>query len=400
MNKDIELKYNALDVLRKSTTFGKHLLFIKILAYLIDAEKEGYQPKSKAIAIDLLEDENLGKGQDAYIRAQIHNLRKKLHEFYLDEGINETLQLTIPKGAYEVKLVGNTPKNKTTFLFPIASKDMLLYSIIAILLFLSTYLLLNRKEHKAESIPELFRSHTTTALTIAVESTMLYSEADKSTNKRRYIYEPNRNFASKSYTFGKYARQFTDRRIAGTPYYYSDPYALRLAFAIKEKSTLNDISSNVQYVERFKKLPTNLVCISSARMTEDPIYSQILEESSLRFEMNNNNLEILTNIIEGDSIINFSGGKFSYDTFHTTYFSIFKRKNAKGYSQTFIIYDSIMSGKYAYEIVLEEEFTEEIKKQFDGNLPTNFELIVQVKGFKMEGVSHEIVYAKELNGQI
>ena len=133
MNKDIELKNNALDVLRKSTTFGKHLLFIKILTYLIDAEKDGYQPKSKAIAIDLLEDENLGKGQDAYIRAQIHNLRKKLHEFYLDEGKNETLQLTIPKGAYEVKLVGNASKRKTTFLFPFDSKDMLLYSIICLL---------------------------------------------------------------------------------------------------------------------------------------------------------------------------------------------------------------------------------------------------------------------------
>jgi len=399
MNKDIEQKYNALDVVKASTTLGKHLLYIKILTYLIDAEKEGYQPKSKAIAIDLLEDENLGRGQDAYIRAQIHNLRKKLHEFYLDEGIHETLQLTIPKGAYEVKLVGNTSKRKTTFLFPISSKDMLLYSIIAVLLFFSTYLLLNRKEHKTESIPELFLSHSNAPLTIAVESTMLYSQYDELTNKRRFVYEPNRNFASKNYGFGQFARQIKDRKISGSPYLYSDTYATALAFAIKEKSTLNGFNTNVQLVERFLETPTNLVCISSARMTEDPIYSQILKKSSIRFEMNDYNFDISTNVVKDDSLISYSSHKFSYETFHNAYFTIFKTEDIKKNSQTFIIYDKIMSGKYCSKIIMEEEFTEDIKKQFGGNMPASFELIVEVKGFKIEGISHKIVYAKNLSNQ-
>lgn len=76
---------------------------IKLLRFLIIATREGRNLKETVIAIDVFgRDSNFDPGSDSIVRTNIYNLRKKLRLYYLDEGANDRIRFTIPKGHYRV----------------------------------------------------------------------------------------------------------------------------------------------------------------------------------------------------------------------------------------------------------------------------------------------------------
>ncbi len=74
-----------------------------LLQYLVNASINGESPKESTIAIEVFNKHvPVDIHNSSTVRVYIHNLRKKLDSYYLNEGKDDTIRLTIPKGHYEV----------------------------------------------------------------------------------------------------------------------------------------------------------------------------------------------------------------------------------------------------------------------------------------------------------
>lgn len=90
-----------LDKIANSQVFSKSPVNRELLKYLTHSSVKGHKPKEYQIASDVF-----GKKFDAEkevnVRVYIHNLRKKLKEYYLYEGQDDELVFELPKGQYAI----------------------------------------------------------------------------------------------------------------------------------------------------------------------------------------------------------------------------------------------------------------------------------------------------------
>jgi hypothetical protein len=88
----------------------------RLLEYLVTETLEGRTPKETTIAIELFhKDDRFNPADDSLVRSSMYALRKRLDEYYLDEGRDEHTRIRIPKGKYRVELVDrqlNSEKRK------------------------------------------------------------------------------------------------------------------------------------------------------------------------------------------------------------------------------------------------------------------------------------------------
>ncbi len=92
----------------KKITSSRHFVKSKIscdlLNYLTEATLEGKNPKEFTIGVELFGkkyDDN--DKQDSNIRVYIHNVRKKLKDYYAHEGSKDSLIFVVEKGKYRVR---------------------------------------------------------------------------------------------------------------------------------------------------------------------------------------------------------------------------------------------------------------------------------------------------------
>jgi hypothetical protein len=83
---------------------------------------KGEVPKESVIEIEVFK----RSPGDGNIRSYIHKLRKKLDEYYKNEGNRDSLKFTIPKGAYKVEIVKNKKR--------ISKKALIITTLIGIVI--------------------------------------------------------------------------------------------------------------------------------------------------------------------------------------------------------------------------------------------------------------------------
>jgi|GEM_PF-1787607 len=101
----------ALDRIRESKTLGGGSRQFALLHYVVGAELAGNGENVKAysIAIDVLgRDEDFDPSTDSIVRVEFNRLRQMLDIYYLTEGRNEAVRITIPKGSYRPSFAPNT----------------------------------------------------------------------------------------------------------------------------------------------------------------------------------------------------------------------------------------------------------------------------------------------------
>ncbi len=89
-----------------SKTFEKSVVSNELLKYIVNKSLEGESPKEFQIAYDLF-GERAKDEKEKNIRVYVHNLRKKLLEYYRNEGTNDEIIFEIPKGHYVTKFSVN-----------------------------------------------------------------------------------------------------------------------------------------------------------------------------------------------------------------------------------------------------------------------------------------------------
>lgn len=108
----IEEQQKYIDRIKKSNTFSKTSTSRALLQYLFDATQKGTNLKEGVIEIEFFRKSNSPDKNDARVRVNIFNLRKKLQKYYEKEGENELYQVKIEKGQYQVKFEKQFNANK------------------------------------------------------------------------------------------------------------------------------------------------------------------------------------------------------------------------------------------------------------------------------------------------
>jgi hypothetical protein len=95
---------------------------VRLFKFLVECSAAGKAPKEAAIAIDVFgRTAAFDVTQDATVRVYIHNLRRKLDQYYHGPGRDQPVRLAIPRGEYRLTVLpwGNTeaaaPTTKSTF---------------------------------------------------------------------------------------------------------------------------------------------------------------------------------------------------------------------------------------------------------------------------------------------
>lgn len=129
----------------------------RLLRYLAESTMNNSILKETVIAVDVFNrDPTFNPGDNSIVRSSIYNLRKKLATYYLNEGKDDLIRISIPKGNYrldfqEVKL--ETATRETVSAKKILSVSNLLIAGLLVLscLFGVLYFMQQSKLHKLQS---------------------------------------------------------------------------------------------------------------------------------------------------------------------------------------------------------------------------------------------------------
>ena len=105
-------KKQVLDKILGSDLFKTKDVYQKLLTYIVDADLKGDVPTEISISQDIFnKGEEFVSAEDTTVRVYMHNLRKKLDQYYLEEGKQDQIRLLIPKGHYRVLFEKNTAES-------------------------------------------------------------------------------------------------------------------------------------------------------------------------------------------------------------------------------------------------------------------------------------------------
>ena len=126
------------EVLR-SQCFSKSAINRELLRYLVEKTFKGENPKESQIAIDVF-GKKIDTEKEFNVRIYIHNLRKKLGEYYLREGKNDEVRFEIPKGSYVVLF----RRNRKVFLSRVVNRYSPAVLVMGLLLLLASVWMVSR----------------------------------------------------------------------------------------------------------------------------------------------------------------------------------------------------------------------------------------------------------------
>ncbi len=86
----------------------------QLLTFLTHKTLEKEPPKEATIALEFFKDD-LNEKDTSYVRVAVYHLRNKLKEYYLTEGKDDRIRLSLEKGSYQVKWEKTTLSNKLSF---------------------------------------------------------------------------------------------------------------------------------------------------------------------------------------------------------------------------------------------------------------------------------------------
>jgi len=395
----IEEKFLAIKRLEKSEVFSDHKLMIKILNYLVTAERDSISLKSTTIALEVLGDEKeFYSSQDAFIRAQIFRLRKKLELFYLTEGKEEKNKIAIPKGSYKVKLI-TVEQNTKKVKLPLKIK--LLIGTLALLLLGSLYLnfFASNLLDKTPPIPALIAKNISndSPTQIVVGERFFYRELDPEFKRFRLILDPNRNINSYEHKMASFIRDNVERKISISKLNYANSKLCLLGMEFKNMLTANNQVCSFIFASDLKEINQNIVFLGDIGSGDAWLLKSFLDNSNIRFTMDHFSGAVTTHIHQpnGDTLT-FSWER-SLRKNRKTYYLILKDRSANDNDVLLLLSGDTMARDYMNTKIMDNELMTEIEESFEGTIPSKYEILIEIVGQKKLGFQHKVVYKKNLD---
>lgn len=112
----LEEKKESLQKLLNSEEIKHNEKYCRLLEYLFNASISNKKVKESTIASECFEnDSSYDPSIDSYVRVYLSKLRKKIEHYYLTDGVNDKVKISIPKGNYSVKFSSLSKKEYPNF---------------------------------------------------------------------------------------------------------------------------------------------------------------------------------------------------------------------------------------------------------------------------------------------
>src|SRR4051812_2266405 len=108
----LESRRAALNAVLESKEFSRAPALAKLLRYLCEKTFEGrvHEIKEFSIATEVYgRSQSFGERRDSVVRVEVSRLRKRLRNYYAEEGSRHDLQIVIPAGTYQPEFEPRTP---------------------------------------------------------------------------------------------------------------------------------------------------------------------------------------------------------------------------------------------------------------------------------------------------
>jgi len=401
-------KLKSVEVLENSEVFRKHPNLIELLKYLIEQEEKGIKLKSVTIAIDLLSDSKSGRSsdKDTVIRTRLFNLRKKMQLFYLTEGKDETQRLSIPKGAYNVKLSKQEVKksklqfSKSQWLIA-ALSFLLLISFITIVALLSTNRGEIQKTTKANVFKDIednffiqsFLNSEQKKINVAVGYRDFYYEYDLRLKRHRFILDSDCSIPSTKFLFENLRSRLADRKVELAGFGHVDPVNVFLGLKLQNTFLQGNIESEYYLANEVPEVEKNYIFIGDLGAGD-------MEQMLSPFSYHNGKSEISVSLVEDLRIVTIVQGKdttsYPWDRARYNSYYYIRKSKIEDKHYLFLFSGGIMSRGYMTKHLFTAAVSEELKARFNGKIPDSYEIFIAVNGTNNIGQKHKILYAKEL----
>ncbi len=131
----LEERRAALNAVLESKEFSRAPALAKLLKYLCEKTFEGrmHEIKEFSIATEVYaRAESFGERRDSVVRVEVSRLRKRLANYYADEGASHTLHIVIPAGTYQPKFESQTPPPPAPAAIPSVPKKRWRFPVLGI----------------------------------------------------------------------------------------------------------------------------------------------------------------------------------------------------------------------------------------------------------------------------
>lgn len=129
-----------LDKIVGSRCFAKSVVLKELLKFLIEKFIDRETPKEIEIAYQVF-GQSINSDKEKNIRIYVYNLRKKLKEYYEDEGVHDLFIISIPKGGYKI----DVQRNKKIAMQLTLKRWWKLFTIGSVLLFIVSIFILTHE---------------------------------------------------------------------------------------------------------------------------------------------------------------------------------------------------------------------------------------------------------------
>ncbi|MFK7901159.1 MAG: hypothetical protein AB8B61_10430 [Cyclobacteriaceae bacterium] len=170
-----------------SKPFEKNKKLKGLLDYLISCTLKETIPKESTIAIEFFKKTNteIELHDTTFVRVAVSSIRKKLKEYYLTDGKNDKIILSIEKGSYEVII-----EEKKNRLNKKSVKQLLTGLPYVLLVVVTTYFLLSEKTDKPIAQSNLLTtsfSHNNKSTLVVFGDPFMYSRRDSIFKKDLFV---------------------------------------------------------------------------------------------------------------------------------------------------------------------------------------------------------------------
>lgn len=146
----------AVEKICASGALGRSPTYAKLLEYLAEASESGVICSEVSLAIDVFnKGEDFDVTSDSTVRVYVHNLRQKLNNYYEQTGKEDSVRLSIPKGAYRLTIehTSSGVKTEKTNHLPLTSgKSGFIYAALGFILALPIVYFASIKNHAEQHL--------------------------------------------------------------------------------------------------------------------------------------------------------------------------------------------------------------------------------------------------------
>lgn len=398
-----------------SESFKNSKSLQELLNYLIDASYHGKQTKESTIAFDLYNrDNSFNSAEDSIVRSNIHTLRIKLASYYTNEGINDSIQISIPKGHYQVIFTKGAKKKKKISKRSVLSIIAGISLLLLVLTNLYLYTLYKDSYNKLFPIPQddpvwtdFLNSENNT--NIVYGDYFLFARYQNDSERWQEIRD---YFVNSKSDLEQYKDRIDSSKIY-IPFFTMLPHHspqnsldilpvlhnIRKKVSVKRSSSLSldDLKlSNIIYIGKYK----NLRYLKKFTL---PLYIKMKDTNDIIHIVNNKN-DTLAFFERYRAIESVRREEFeSSDYYNKDYALVAKVPGPQNTVIWMFIGIGHISLIESVKLFCSTPSLKEIERQFLDKydmIPNYFEMLIEVSGYRRTGLQSEIKYVRKFDNNI